>query len=137
MIQPKVWINLPDDPKVSPGKDFEQGGKFFENRIAVQEHTELNGLYQVPTVRLKPTDVGVIKKVKVLYQGKVTEKQEFASCDFALGIFEIACAELCGMGHYTMRGFLYVDPPAVFEAWLKSEMEDVSEAPVVWKFWRQ
>jgi cytochrome c oxidase subunit 2 len=127
MIQPKVWISL--DP-ANPGKDFEQGGKYFESRIAVQEHTELNGLYQVPTIK------GVQKKVKVLQRGKVTEKQEFSSCDYALGIFEIACAELCGMGHYTMRGFLYVEPPSVYDAWIKSEMEDVSEPPPVWKFWR-
>jgi len=133
MVQPKVWVNL--DP-ANPGKDFEAGGKFFDKRIAVQDHSELNGLYQVATVRAKPTDVGVIKKVKVLYQGKVTEKQEFASCDYALGIFEIACAELCGMGHYTMRAFLYVDPPAVYNAWMASEMEDVSDPAPAWKFWR-
>jgi cytochrome c oxidase subunit 2 len=133
MIQPKVWINL---DAANPGKDFEQGGAYFEKRIAVQEHTELNGLYQVPTIKAKPTDVGVIKKVKVLHRGKVTERQEFSSCDYALGIFEIACAELCGLGHYTMRGFLYVEPPAVYDAWIKSEMEDVSKPPPAWDFWR-
>jgi len=40
------------------------------------------------------------------------------------------------MGHYTMRAFLYVEPSASFEAWIKSEMEDAVEAPPVWKFWR-
>ena len=78
----------------------------------------------------------VPKKVKVLYQGKVSEGQEFASCDYALGIFEIACAELCGLGHYTMRAFLYVDPPAVFDAWIKSNVEEADKAPEVWNFWR-
>ena len=34
------------------------------------------------------------------------------------GNFEIACAELCGMGHYRMRGFLIIEPPEAFEAWL-------------------
>lgn len=33
--------------------------------------------------------------------------------------FEIVCAQLCGQGHYTMRGFVYVLPPAEFEQWLK------------------
>jgi len=34
------------------------------------------------------------------------------------GNFEIACAELCGLGHYRMRGFLTIEPPAAFQAWL-------------------
>ena len=102
----------------------------FDKRIAVENYSEVNGLYTVPVIN------GVAKKVKVLYQGKVSEGQEFASCDYALGIFEIACAELCGLGHYTMRGFLYVDPPAVFDAWIKSNMEEVDKPPVVWNFWR-
>ncbi len=31
------------------------------------------------------------------------------------GEFEIACAELCGLGHYKMRGDLHVVDPAVFD----------------------
>ena len=34
------------------------------------------------------------------------------------GHFEIACAELCGLGHYRMRGFLTIDTPEAFQAWL-------------------
>jgi cytochrome c oxidase subunit 2 len=34
------------------------------------------------------------------------------------GEFEIACAELCGLGHYRMRAFLTVEEEADFEAWL-------------------
>ncbi len=34
------------------------------------------------------------------------------------GKFEIACAELCGNGHYTMRGFLTVESQEEFEKWL-------------------
>ena len=36
------------------------------------------------------------------------------------GQFEIACAELCGLGHYRMRAFLTVDPSLdVFNKWLE------------------
>jgi cytochrome c oxidase subunit 2 len=36
------------------------------------------------------------------------------------GQFEIACAELCGLGHYRMRAFLTVDPSQdVFNKWLE------------------
>ena len=34
------------------------------------------------------------------------------------GQFEIACAELCGLGHYRMRGFLTLEPLEAFQAWL-------------------
>jgi cytochrome c oxidase subunit 2 len=34
------------------------------------------------------------------------------------GQFEITCAELCGLGHYRMRGYLTVEEPEAFEAWL-------------------
>jgi cytochrome c oxidase subunit 2 len=34
------------------------------------------------------------------------------------GEFEIACAELCGYGHYTMRGFLYVHTDEEYAGWL-------------------
>jgi cytochrome c oxidase subunit 2 len=38
------------------------------------------------------------------------------------GRFEIACAELCGLGHYRMRGFLTVDTPEGLDAWMQEEM---------------
>ena len=34
------------------------------------------------------------------------------------GQFEIVCAELCGLGHYRMRGFVTVESPQDFQAWL-------------------
>ncbi len=35
--------------------------------------------------------------------------------------WEVACAQLCGLGHYRMRGFLTVHPPGGFEAWLAEQ----------------
>jgi cytochrome c oxidase subunit 2 len=35
--------------------------------------------------------------------------------------WEIACAQLCGLGHYRMRGEIHVDKKAAFEKWLASE----------------
>ncbi len=34
------------------------------------------------------------------------------------GKYEIACAELCGYGHYTMRGFLHIHSEEEYAAWL-------------------
>ena len=32
---------------------------------------------------------------------------------------EIVCAELCGIGHYRMRGFVTIQSPQEFQAWLE------------------
>ena len=34
------------------------------------------------------------------------------------GNFDIACAQLCGLGHYRMRGQLHIQTQSDFEAWL-------------------
>ncbi len=37
------------------------------------------------------------------------------------GKFDILCAQLCGVGHYNMRGHVVVEEPAEFEAWLAKQ----------------
>jgi cytochrome c oxidase subunit II len=39
------------------------------------------------------------------------------------GTFELACAELCGLGHYRMRGLVFVQTPQEHAAWLVSQGE--------------
>jgi cytochrome c oxidase subunit 2 len=36
-----------------------------------------------------------------------------------VGEYEIACAELCGLGHHRMRGFLSVQSESGFQDWLQ------------------
>ena len=36
--------------------------------------------------------------------------------------YEIACAQLCGLGHYRMRGFVTVDEPADFQQWMDEQV---------------
>ena len=38
-----------------------------------------------------------------------------------VGSYEIACAELCGLGHYRMRAYLDVKEAADYEAWLAEQ----------------
>jgi cytochrome c oxidase subunit II len=35
-----------------------------------------------------------------------------------VGHWELACAELCGLGHYRMKGFVTVDTPEDYQKWL-------------------
>jgi cytochrome c oxidase subunit 2 len=37
------------------------------------------------------------------------------------GHFEITCNQLCGLGHYNMRAFIDVMPPADFQKWLAEQ----------------
>ena len=42
--------------------------------------------------------------------------------------FEIACAQLCGLNHYTMKGFVTVETEDEFQAWLQKRLEEKREA---------
>lgn len=46
------------------------------------------------------------------------------------GNFEIACAQLCGLGHYRMRGFFIVETDEQFNAWLDSMKPAPAAAPL-------
>ncbi len=35
--------------------------------------------------------------------------------------YEIGCAQLCGIGHYRMRGFTTVQTQEEFDAWMEEE----------------
>ncbi len=39
------------------------------------------------------------------------------------GSYEIVCGQLCGLGHYGMKGTIVVDSPADYQAWLKERQE--------------
>ncbi len=40
------------------------------------------------------------------------------------GMHEIACAELCGLGHYRMRGFMNIYDQAGFDEWYQTQMAE-------------
>jgi cytochrome c oxidase subunit 2 len=44
----------------------------------------------------------------------------------ASGVYEISCAELCGLGHYRMRSVVRVLSQQEFEQWLKSHAQHLS-----------
>jgi cytochrome c oxidase subunit II len=45
------------------------------------------------------------------------------------GTYEIVCGQLCGLGHYSMKGTIVVDSPADYQAWLKERLELSGNAP--------
>jgi len=51
------------------------------------------------------------------------------------GQWEIACAQLCGLGHYRMRGFLTVHDQEAFEAWLAAQSPTIDADEAYDDFW--
>jgi cytochrome c oxidase subunit 2 len=43
------------------------------------------------------------------------------------GNWEIACAQLCGLGHYRMRGYLNIHTEADFQKWLQEQADQLIE----------
>ena len=41
--------------------------------------------------------------------------------------YEIACAQLCGLGHYRMRGFVTVLSPDEFQKWMEEKVKEQAE----------
>ena len=40
------------------------------------------------------------------------------------GVYDLVCAELCGWGHYKMKGRLVVETQAEYDAWLKKMTDE-------------
>ena len=44
------------------------------------------------------------------------------------GVYPVVCAELCGLGHSTMRSTVHVVEPAEFDRWLSKQAQEAREA---------
>lgn len=50
--------------------------------------------------------------------------------------YEIACAQLCGLGHYRMKGFMTIHTAEEFDAWMAAEEEKAKQTETD-DFWDQ
>ena len=57
-------------------------------------------------------------------------RKKLAKDDF---VYEIACAQLCGLGHYSMRGYVTIDTPEQFQAWIDGEEKKLSSEDSAWQ----
>jgi cytochrome c oxidase subunit II len=67
--------------------------------------------FNLPVMRVKQ-DAIPGQEISVYFEAVRTNEGEH---------WEIACAQLCGLGHYRMRGFLTVQTQAEFDAWLAEQ----------------
>lgn len=85
--------------------------------IAIKSMDVLHSFF-LPNVRLKHDLVPGMKQ----YVWFTPEKE---------GTYDIVCAELCGWGHYKMKGRMTVESREDYEAWLAQKMEEQNLAEFV------
>lgn len=76
--------------------------------------------FNLPNMRIKQDAVPGLT-IPVWFVPTITTeqmRQQLGDEDF---VYEIACAQLCGNSHYSMRGFLTVHTQEGFDAWLEEE----------------
>jgi cytochrome c oxidase subunit 2 len=73
--------------------------------------------FYVPEFRVKRDAIPGMR-IPVRFTPTMTTQQFQELTGNAERTFEIACAQLCGLGHYRMRGFLTVLKPEEYRAWL-------------------
>lgn len=108
------WLFLYPGPDGEPGNgdDFEINGELRvpvgkDIRITMRSKDVLHSFF-LPNVRLKQ-DVVPGRAIDVWFQ--VTET----------GTYEIGCAELCGFGHYNMKGSFVVQTQEEYDAWVAQQ----------------
>ena len=82
--------------------------------LAIKSQDVLHSFF-LPNLRVKQDVVPGMKQF-VWFQANKT------------GVYDIVCAELCGWGHYKMRGRLTVESREKFDAWLAERVADQKQS---------
>ena len=80
----------------------------------------------LPTMRVKQDAIPGME-IPVTFKPVMTtpEESKFPACAKDKKCWEIACAQLCGLGHYRMRGYFMVHEQADFDAWMDGQVATV------------
>lgn len=81
--------------------------------------------FNVPEFRVKQDAIPGLT-IPVWFIPNVTTAEMRAKTGNAEFQYEIACAQLCGLGHFRMRGFVTVETPAEFHKWMAEQVEQQS-----------
>jgi cytochrome c oxidase subunit 2 len=77
--------------------------------------------FGVPEMRIKQDAVPGIE-IPVWWVPTVTTAAMREKLGQPAFVYEIACAQLCGLGHATMRGFVTIEEPADFQKWMDEQV---------------
>ena len=83
----------------------------------------------LPVMRVKQDTVpGMEIPVHFVPVATTPEDARLPGCAANVSCWEIACAQLCGLGHYRMRGFFQVHSQADFEGWMDQQLQKLASA---------
>jgi cytochrome c oxidase subunit II len=81
--------------------------------------------FGVPEFRVKQDAIPGLT-IPIWFVPNVTTAEMRARTGKAEFQYEIACAQLCGLGHARMRGFVTVQPAEEFQKWLEERIKEQS-----------
>jgi cytochrome c oxidase subunit 2 len=82
--------------------------------------------FNLPNMRVKQDTIPGLD-IPLWFKPVITTAQmreQLGNPDFT---YEIACAQLCGLGHYRMKGFMTIHDEAGYEQWLQEQAELLEE----------
>ena len=85
--------------------------------------------FSLPAMRVKQDSIPGME-IPVHFTPVLTtpEESRFPGCAANQTCWEIACAQLCGLGHYRMRGFYQVHSQESFDAWMAEQVAELDPA---------
>jgi cytochrome c oxidase subunit II len=106
------------------------------NRPAILHLSSLDVIHSfgVPEFRVKQDAIPGMES-PLWFVPTVTSEEMRARKGVPEWNYEIACAQLCGLGHYRMRAYVTVDTPEQYDAWVGEQAKAVSEAGEGGGFW--
>jgi len=90
--------------------------------------------FNLPHMRVKQDTIPGVS-IPMWFTPTITTDEMRSRLDDPEFQYEIACAQLCGLGHYRMRGFLTVHEQEGFDAWLEAEAALLAEEDDGDDFW--
>ena len=86
--------------------------------------------FALPQMRVKQDSIpGLLIPVHFKPVKVTPPESQFPACNADKKCWEIACAQLCGLGHYRMRGFYTVLEADEFDAWMAEQVAAVMPQP--------
>ncbi len=82
--------------------------------------------FSLPTMRVKQDAIPGME-IPIHFKPVMTtpEESKFPACAAAKSCWEIACSQLCGLGHYRMRGYFMVHEEDNFDTWMGEQVASV------------
>ena len=85
--------------------------------------------FNLPYMRVKQDAIpGMEIPVHFTAVMETPEEARLPGCAPTVSCWEIGCAQLCGLGHYRMRGFLEIHSQEGFEEWMSKQLARLQPA---------